>query len=768
MTRLARLALAALVVCLLNAAGAGMAQAQQTRAIFELIVNGIPKGDTIVYLASEDVWVPGDTLVDVGLQSKGTRQTIDGVEHVSLKSLSPEIGYRLDEQALTLDLEARPGAFGPTKIALQAPRPAGIVYDQTLSAFLNYAVNVRSRGEHDAFAETGLSIAGASLSTTFIGATGGGLDRGLSNLVMDDRRRLVRWTIGDSFTQTGLLGGGLFLGGISFAREYSLDPYFIRYPTLGLAGATPTPSTIEVYVNNQIVRRLQVPAGEFELSRLPVSSGRGEAHIVVRDAFGREQQIGSEFYATPSVLGRGVHEFRYDAGLRRNDVGRASWDYGPWAFLGRHRLGLTDWLTLGGRLEGSEGLVSGGPNVTARFPYGEIDVHLGTSRHAGATGTAMSAAYSLTTRPFSLGAMVTALSSRYATTSLASTDDRAWREGQAFVSAQVGSDRTITVRQALSHRLSGDARESTAVSFYTPATSRTSLSITGSRMVEPKRHGFELFLALHVFMGQTSGTFSHERTLDGPVNRVDVQRALPTGEGWGYQLRLSDGDRPFAGGAIQYQGPHGRYELIQDRVNGLSSTTLNVAGAIVGIGGGVYATRPVQESFALVRVPGVKGVRAYASNQEAGTTDASGNVLVPNLLAYYGNELSIDDVDIPLDFGVARVESTVAPPFRGGALVMFPVRRLQTMTGSVSLVVGGEPVIPVYGQLIVRAGLETFESPIGTDGAFYFENVPPGPREATVEFRRLRCRFVLTVPTSSETHLSLGEHVCPIQEVREP
>ena len=42
----------------------------------------------------------------------------------------------------------------------------------------------------------------------------------------------------------------------------------------------------------------------------------------------------------------------------------------------------------------------------------------------------------------------------------------------------------------------------------------------------------------------------------------------------------------------------------------------------------------MEQSFALVRVPGVSHVRAFMSNQEVGQTDGHGNLLVPNLLPY--------------------------------------------------------------------------------------------------------------------------------------
>ena len=86
----------------------------------------------------------------------------------------------------------------------------------------------------------------------------------------------------------------------------------------------------------------------------------------------------------------------------------------------------------------------------------------------------------------------------------------------------------------------------------------------------------------------------------------------------------------------------------------------------MAIGGSIHATRPVDESYGLIRVPGVSGVRGYLSNQEVGRTDRRGDLLVPNLLPYYGNRLGINDKDIPMDHDIGTTELTIAPPFRGG------------------------------------------------------------------------------------------------------
>ena len=68
---------------------------------------------------------------------------------------------------------------------------------------------------------------------------------------------------------------------------------------------------------------------------------------------------------------------------------------------------------------------------------------------------------------------------------------------------------------------------------------------------------------------------------------------------------------------------------------------------------------PVGQSFALLRVPGVKGVEGFSSNQPIGRTNGSGDLLVPEILPYYGNRLSIADTDVPLDY-VADIGAQLA------------------------------------------------------------------------------------------------------------
>jgi outer membrane usher protein len=241
-----------------------------------------------------------------------------------------------------------------------------------------------------------------------------------------------------------------------------------------------------------------------------------------------------------------------------------------------------------------------------------------------------------------------------------------------------------------------------------------------------------------------------------------LQKSPPVGEGFGYRFQITPSEQQMpSNGNFKYKAPFGIYELNYDRnSNGGNATNLNAFGGIVAIGNNIFFTRPVTESFALIQVPGVRGVRGYLSNQEIGQTDSKGNLVITNLLPYYSNKLKIQDEDIPLNYRIDANEKVIAPAFRGGAIVNFPVQRIQSLVGNISIEASGKIVVPVYGQLSLTVNGKQLDSPIGNKGEFYLENISPGRYKANVEYLQGLCIFDLNVPHSEQPIVNLGNLKC--------
>jgi outer membrane usher protein len=737
----------------------------EQRAVLALRVNEQPKGEVIALLRGLDVFVGVAELEAAGvLGFVGDRETIGGQPQVSLLSLSPEIRFALDEKELDLRLTVAPSRLRATSVNIHTGAPKGMVLSRDSSAFLNYSVNTSDFRGISGFGEAGWNVRGNLLYSGVSRNADGAFVRGLSNFTMDDPGRMRRWTLGDRFAETGSLGGGAFLGGVSLTRNFDLDPYFVRFPQYGLSGAVSTPSTVDVYVNGTFVRREALPPGQFDLQNVPVSAGSGSTRLVLRDAFGNEREIASPYYFSTGVLSKGLSDYSYNVGFVRENLATRSADYAGLAFLGRHRVGVTNGLTLGARLEATGDLVSGGPTLTARLPFGEIELAAAASRDRSVTGGAGSLGFTYIGRPVSFGAAVRALSNHYAYTSLSAAQDRTVAEWQGFLGTQLGRRVGLSAQYRSSTMRDGDRRADASLSVSAQLTNRSYAFVSAGRSQAGRGWATAFSVGVSYSLGPSArADVSYQRSQDGSFAVAEVQRPLSRDTGLGYLIQGREGEDSQSGLArLQYQTAFGRYEASYAQTGGQNQTSFNASGGLVAIGGSLYATRAVAQSFALIRVPGLGGVRGFASNQEVGRTSESGDLLVPDLLAYYGNRLSIEDQDVPLDYAIDATEKVVAPPQRGGAIVSFPVRKIQSVTGTLIVREGRVAVVPASGELTVKVGERESASPIGSGGEFYLENVPAGRHPAKVEYRGGVCRFVLVVPPSAESFLNVGAVVCEV------
>ncbi len=757
----------ALLVSLLVPAAAG-AQAVAP-AFLDLTVNRIPHGQIFVVLDHDEIWAEVSALTDAGLRvTQGDRRSDRGRDLVRLTSLAPGVRYQLDEAALRLDLVVQPSLLGTTELELTSPRPPGIQYQHVASGFLNYGGSLTTTGQRSLSLEGGASLGAALASSTIYADDIGGFRRGLTSVTIDDPRRLNRYVFGDTIASTGALGGSVQLAGASFSRDFSLDPYFVRYPTVGLSGAVMTPSRVEVYVNNQLVRVEQLPPGVYKLNDLPLPVGAADTRVVVRDAFGGEQTFASSYYISAGLLGRGLQQYAYAAGVERQRLFQSSWDYGRPVALALHRVGLTDSFTMGGRLEAAGDVVSGGPIVNARLGhFGEVEVVGAASGSADGGGLAGSLAYQYTGHAGSVAFAVRHASQAYDTLSTRDEIVRPRLDISGTVTARVSSRVTAAWSwQSMGYYAGAETIRRAAATANVGVNRRASLYVSVSRSLLADRWSTGGFAGLSVSLsGRQTASIAVEREAGRGRVTADAQRALPVGTGYGYRVQGTGlgGDAPADLDAeLRGQTSFGRFNVRQTNVDGQASTMLDASGGLVFIGGGLHATRPVESGYALVRVPDVPDVRAYVSNQQVGRTNRHGELVVPNLLPYYGNRVSIADTDVPVDRDVPTSELVLAPPYRGGSIALFPAPRPWRVAGRIVVLDGAEIVTPSNWLLRVEAPSGPMEMGLGTDGAYYLEGLPPGQYRASVRSGETRCDLLLQVPASDSPVIRAGTTTCAI------
>jgi outer membrane usher protein len=232
-----------------------------------------------------------------------------------------------------------------------------------------------------------------------------------------------------------------------------------------------------------------------------------------------------------------------------------------------------------------------------------------------------------------------------------------------------------------------------------------------------------------------------------------VQQNLPSGSGYGYRLQTRSPQSTQ--GALALQSDVGTYTLDAIQDHSATATQISASGGLALIGGRVFASRRIDQSFAVATVAGYPNVRVLADNQPAGHTDANGNALIPRLRAYDRNTISIDQRDLPMDAEIGALSVNATPYFRSGAAVTFPIQRAHAATFTVVLE-DGDP-LPA-GAVLTMAG-ESSSALLGTSGEVYARDLHAS-NAMRVQWRGQQCEFVVPYASGDDPLPDLGTFVC--------
>ena len=746
--------------------------------IVQITLNQESKGEFFVSVADGDFLIRVGDLKAIGLtQRPGQFRTIDNEEYVSLKSIGG-VTFRFDERRLVLDLTAAPALQPKRTLDLGAGRSRDVMYPSDTSAFLNYSVSYSggSNGGHDALGVTnefGARV-GDFLFLTDSTYTRTSSDhkfvRLMSSLIHDRRDTLQRTIAGDFFASSGDIGTTINLGGLSFAKLYSIDPYFIRYPQQNIVGQIRVPSEVDVFVDGQKINTFRMQPGPFELRNITEAIGSRNVDLVVRDVFGREQRIAYNYYSTDVPVRAGLQEYSYNVGALRKNFGVDSDLYGPLAFSAFHRYGVTDALTLGARGEGRRGMFNAGPSASVVLgAAGVLNVAAAASENDGRRGGAALASYTYLGRQFSIALLARKDSRYYASLVDIGQDRRNYEFGGTlgYFHPWAGS---FSVGYSKFHAYEGqDSASKTAGYSRSILNSRASIFVTFSN-VSARQNVNQIFAGfIYNFDAQYSASINYQRFGDIHTENVQLQKAQPVGEGLGYNIafaRVTSGEgvaNQFTPSA-QYNSRWGilRADYAQQSGTiGLNRThQISAAGGIAYVGDVVALGRPVTGAFGLVSVADVEGVPVLVNNQKIGETDARGRLFVPELASFTENQVSINAANVPLDYSFAEVLKRVSPAYRGGAVIDFVARRIKAITGTLKIRRNGELRPAEFYEVMVTVDGATVTFITGRGGEYYVEGLKAGRYAARIGKDSEPCAFEIVVPQTQDPFIELPELIC--------
>jgi outer membrane usher protein len=661
-------------------------------------------------------------------QIQGLRARVDFAHQrlivTAAPMLLPTADLQLDEDAASAPVPSVPGVFVGYDLLGGYGERARIAAGQLQAGGFAGAWNTSGTWQIDARE----GFVGKRLDTT---------------LSRDWPDRMLALRLGDAITTPGYWGRAVRMGGIRWGTDFSARPDFITFPLPAVRGEAAVPSTVDVYVNDSLRARRQVPAGPFSIHDLPVVSGSGEVRLVVRDSLGREQLVQQPYFASEALLRPDLSMYAIEVGAVREDYGLENFDYGRAVVIGTLRRGLTERITAELRGEALAGQQTAGAGLVASvLPSIVVSTSLACS-DALSSGTLAQLGVDFNRGALNAGVRVRTATAGFRQVGLAEDESAARRA----VDAQVGwlAGRAGSFGFVLADREFRDRDSVRLLSMTYGISLGRALGYLGAfaSYDVARRGNSQIAVMLTRALGnRTSSRVSASFDETGVGAGVAINRSLPAGAGVGYHVEAEQG--PFgrlgAGAAIQRESA--TFSVDAERVEGQDRYEAYARGGVVLLGGHVAAVRDVamESSFAVVEVPSLSGVPIYHDNHRVAVTDAHGFAVLPGLRPYEANRLQIDPNDLPIDAAVASNEYSVRPYRRGGVQVRFPVADRGGAVAHLERESSGE-FVPAGA--IVRVGAQQFT--VAGEGAVYLAG-QSGEVTLEASWPGHLCRARVTIP----------------------
>lgn len=710
--------------------GAGVSMGVGGDLYLEVLLNGSPTG-RLAHFGDRDgkMFASVATLRELGFVLSDATP-----DPVALDSLTGVVSH-YDAAQQQISINAPLGLLNLQTTLLNQPAqsepPAA---NTTPGALLNYDVYATLGDHHqggiDAYTELRAFNAKGVFSTTTL-VRGNRGQRSDADIVRMDSSWRMSWpasmltlALGDTLTSASSWSRPTHIAGVQLSRDFALQPYRITTPIPAFLGAVTTPSAVDLYINGIKQYSGEVAAGPFRLNGAPTITGSGMAQVVLTDALGRATRVDFPFYTTDQLLQKGLSDWSAELGVVRRNYGLKSFDYGhdPVA-SGTLRYGLSDRFTAAGHAEASKQVSNLGFGGTYLLSTaGVINGSLATSTGEGVHGTQLSLGYHWRDRRFHVGLDSTRTHGDYRDVASQYGIAPPRTSERAVLGFNAGRVGNLSVSYMhLAYAGEEDARYASTFWSRTFGTG-IALNLSLNQNINDQRDR-NIFLGASIALGnRISASVSAQHSRRGTELSASASQGLPSDTGFGWRAQASNrADGQTSGSAeASYRNSVGQYGAGVSIQGDSHYAYANASGAVVLMGGQLFAARHIDDAFAVVSTDGVANVPVKLENRTIGSTDAHGMLLVTPLNAWQRNQLAIDPMQLPGDMRVGRVKANATPTDRAGTLVRFPIEPVRA--ASVILVDASGAVLPV-GSHVKIAGQHGQGAIVGFDGVVYLDTL---------------------------------------------
>ena len=685
-----------------------------------------------------------------------------GEEHYPLDAFEG-IAYQLNESRQELSLEIAPQYFTATVFEgtpsrYSPPMPSGIGGFGNYDLFYTETIDAKQLDglfEAGLFNRLGVGV-GSFLARDRNGQSS--VVRLNTTWTHDFPSETKTLTLGDTTGASGIWGRPVHFGGLRYGTNFATHPGIVTFPLPGLKGESVLPSTAELYIDGVLRQIHNVSPGPFSLSNLPVMTGQGEVKLVVRDLLGREQVISLPYYGSSQLLRQGLSDESNEIGMVRNNFGTRSNDYERFVAVAQRRRGFSDYFTGEMRAELLRDQQTVGAGGSLAF------TSIGVFTGAGALSNSNQIAGELVSLAFehqphrgvSFALSSQWTSARFVQLGLQPGQLAPLRVVSGNIGIPLGGYGSLGMAYVRQDNRDQPSVEIASTSYSVSIGKSASLTVSAFSTLTGERTQV-LLITLSLGFGERSSA-SVNYTAQSKANQalLQVQESLPAGSGTGYRVLAGTGEQGGREeGGFALQTDTGTYGVEVGRESNLTSYRASASGGVALLDGRAFLSRSITDSFAVAQVPGYSNVGIYFNNQIVAHTNADGYAILPRLLAYQANPVRIDTGDLPLDAQIDVTELGVAPYYRSGVLLKFPV---QQSNGAllVLLLEDGAPM-PV-GSVVNLVGRDG-EFPVVQRGEVYVTGLAEKNR-LLVTWRGQSCNLDVEFGKGLGPLPRLGQFIC--------
>jgi outer membrane usher protein len=699
------------------------------------------------------------------------------------------IRYNPQDLALELTIASERRASRTVQVSpLDRARIGDFAQPAGFSAYVNIRGNVDYlwEGPNDGVQEPIFFLDGAARIGRVVaeteaiyqpGSNGVDFQRLGSRFIYDDLNNLIRWTGGDLQPVTRGFQSSPDIAGISLFRSYSvLQPQQIVRPRGDRSFRLDRPSTVEIQANGQIVRRLQLQPGVYNLRDFPFTQGSNDIRVSILDDAGRSEILRFNVFLDQSQLARGLTEFGFYAGVEaplEADGPNYSDDFIMTGFV-RH--GFSDFLTAGLNFQANGDAQMGGVEAVWAMPIGTVAANFSISHIDGfGSGRAVLVTFQrLIQRPNgrsdSLSLFFESRSRNFGPVdTFIPSNPYDWEVGggysHAFTDAVYGG-----VDGRYSHGRDG-TRDAWNLRGTMGYRINDQFTLTGDVRWEQDTIGRRVsgLISLTVRLGRYSNL---RADYDTRFDRARLSFNSLHGQGVGSYNLAADIERSNFGSGINLAANYftNRAELglshfgtfADDFGNSLNQrTSLRFATSLAIADGEFSMGRPIYDSFAIVRGhQSLRNASILVDPSPFGFTAATGSLgtaVHPSLSSYAERTITVDAPTAPAGVDLGQGSFRVFPPYRSGYVLEVGSAYSVTALGRL-LNRDGEPVALVTGTAteIAHPNREPVQIFTNREGRFGATGLAPGRWRVQMN-DELRSSFIINVPEGTEGVIRVGD-----------